>query len=115
MYKNCNFKPFCYKLYKKCVTEKRIYVNKGSNLLNPYFLKVLLSFNKWKSAPLSSCLSDKLEILHNSTSVSILSQVMLQLCSVPKLRYIWVMDYVREGDIQGHSLVFLKAHCPCRD
>ena len=23
------------------------------------------------------------------------------------------MDYVRDGDIQGRSLVFLKAHCPC--
>ena len=25
------------------------------------------------------------------------------------------MDYVRDGDIQGRSLVFLKAHCPCMD
>ena len=23
------------------------------------------------------------------------------------------MDYVRDGEIQGRSLVFLKAHCPC--
>ena len=34
--------------YKKCVTEKKKYVNKECNLLNPYFLTVLLSiqFNK---------------------------------------------------------------------
>ena len=25
------------------------------------------------------------------------------------------MDYVRDGDVQGRSLVFLKAHCPCMD
>ena len=29
--------------YKKCVTKKKTYVNKGCNLLNPYFLTVLLS------------------------------------------------------------------------
>ena len=23
------------------------------------------------------------------------------------------LDYVRDGDIQGRSLVFLKAHCLC--
>ena len=27
-------------------------------------------------------------------------------------RYL-IMDYVRDGDIQGRSFVFLKAHCPC--
>ena len=34
--------------HRKCVTEKRTYVNKGFNLLNPYHLTVLLSmpFNK---------------------------------------------------------------------
>ena len=34
--------------YKKCVIEKRGYINKGHNLLNPYLLTVLLSipFNK---------------------------------------------------------------------
>ena len=32
-----------------CVTQKRTYVNKGCNLLNPYLLTVLLSipFNKY--------------------------------------------------------------------
>ena len=29
--------------YKKCVTEKKTYVNKGCNLLDPYLLTVLLS------------------------------------------------------------------------
>ena len=37
-HKNFNFEP-----YKKCVTEKRTYVNKGANVLNPYLLTVLLS------------------------------------------------------------------------
>ena len=41
--------------YKKCVTEKRTYVNKGCKLFNPYFLTVLLSisFNKlpYSSSP----------------------------------------------------------------
>ena len=25
----------------------------------------------------------------------------------------FTMDYVRHGKIQGHSLIFLKSHCPC--
>ena len=29
------------------------------------------------------------------------------------VQWIFSMDYVRDGEIQGRSLVFLEVHCPC--
>ena len=56
VYKNLQFVTILL-CYKKCVIEKRTYVNKGGNLLRPYVLMVLLSIpfnfpafaqNRWK-------------------------------------------------------------------
>ena len=43
-------------------------------------------------------LSDKLEVLHISTSVSVLSQIMHQLGSLPKLRNIWAINEANPSD-----------------
>ena len=41
---NCNFEPFCFLInFVLLRTEKRTYVDKGGNILNPYLLAVLLS------------------------------------------------------------------------
>ena len=60
--------------YKKCVTEKRTYVNKGGNLRDPYLLTVLLSipFDKLFWSCLRDLHADKLHeaILSNLKKLS---------------------------------------------